>query len=176
MLTWIHEIDWRVLDWIYKHTRTRLGNFVMPLISISGNFGFIWFLTAAAFYFLKRSQDAAEAIFFALVISSFLGNIVMKNLVRRPRPFNIREGYDTIIEHPVDLSFPSGHTFSSFAAASAVCFYLPFWGALSLLFAGCIAFSRLYLCVHFLSDVLTSAVLGVGTGIAVHYLVNMNLF
>jgi len=176
MMSWVQETDWRVLDWIYKHMRTRLGNFVMPLLTICGNFGFIWFLTAALLYFSKKSQAAAEAIFFAVVISWILGNLVMKNVIHRPRPYSVREDYDTIIEHPVDFSFPSGHTFTSFAAATAMCFYLPFLGTVSLVVAVGIALSRLYLCVHFFSDVFFSAVLGVGTGVAVYYLINMNLF
>jgi len=176
MLSRIQENDWRVLDWIYSHLRTRAGNFVMPLLSICGNFGFIWFLTAGLLYFSKKSQPAAEAIFFSLLVSSFFGNLLLKNMVRRPRPFTLRDSCDTIIEHPVDYSFPSGHAYSSFAAATAVCLYLPLLGVIALIVAAGIAFSRLYLCVHFLSDVLSSTIFGVGTGVAVYYLLNMNLF
>ena len=77
---------------------------------------------------------------------------------------------DIIIREPKDFSFPSGHTFSSFAAATTIARFSPRLGAAALVYAFGIAFSRLYLYVHYISDVLTSAIFGVATGLLVSYL------
>jgi len=175
MLSWIQETDLRVLDWTYTHTRTRVGNVVMPVLSISGNFGFIWFLITGILFFTKTNQKAAYATFWSLFFSALLGNIILKNVIRRPRPFHVKDGYNTIIDHPMDFSFPSGHTSSSFAAAAAIFLYWPFMGIMAAGLACGIAFSRIYLCVHFLSDVLFSVFFGTGVAVAVHYLISTNL-
>jgi len=175
MLTWIQEKDLRVLDWTYTHTRTRVGNIVMPILSLSGNLGFIWFCITGFMFFTKVSTRAAYSTFWSLFISALLGNIILKNIVRRPRPFTVKEGYNTLIDHPMDFSFPSGHTCSSFAAATSICYFWPFYGFLAILLACGISASRLYLCVHFLSDVLFSIALGTGIAIAVHLLISTNL-
>jgi len=175
MLTWIQGNDLRVLDWTYTHTRTRIGNIVMPVLSISGNFGFIWFCITGFMFFSRVSTKAAYATFWSLFFSALLGNIVLKNLIRRPRPFTVKEGYNTLIDHPMDFSFPSGHTCSSFAAAASICYFWPLYGVLAILLACGISMSRIYLCVHFLSDVVFSVLLGVSVAFAVHVLINMHL-
>ena len=171
----IQKTDIQVLNWTYTHVRTRIGNFVMPFLSISGNFGFVWFFITAYLFFSKISKEAAYATFWSLFFSAFFGNLILKNVVRRPRPFTVVKGYDTIIDHPVDFSFPSGHTWSSFAAATSLCYFLPGLGVFAVILACAIAFSRLYLCVHYLSDVIFSVFLGIGTAICVQYLISMNL-
>ncbi|MBP5185925.1 MAG: phosphatase PAP2 family protein, partial [Clostridiales bacterium] len=94
-----------------------------------------------------------------------------KRVTKRPRPYEVRgELRDIIIREPKDCSFPSGHTFSSFAAATAIVRFSPKFGIAALVYAFGIAFSRLYLYVHYISDVLTSAIFGVATGILVSYL------
>jgi undecaprenyl-diphosphatase len=175
MFSWIQENDLRVMDWTYTHMRSRVGDIVMPILSISGNFGFIWFLITAILFVTRINTAAAYAIFWALFISALLANIFLKNIIRRPRPFTVKEGYNTLIDHPMDFSFPSGHTCSSFAAATTLCFFCPFYGIMAILLACGISASRLYLCVHFLSDVLFSIAFGVAVAFGVQTLINMNL-
>lgn len=175
MLARIQETDLRVLDWTHKHLRTRFGNIVMPVLSISGNFGFIWFLITGIMFFSKTNPKAVYATFWSLFFSAFLGNIVLKNVIRRPRPFTVKEGYNTLIDHPMDFSFPSGHTCSSFAAAASICYFWPLYGFLAILLACGISASRIYLCVHFLSDVLFSVAFGIAVAIAVHLLISTRL-
>lgn len=175
MLTWIQEKDLQVLDWTYTNTRTRVGNIVMPILSISGNFGFIWFCITGFLFFSKISTKAAYCTFWSLFISALLGNIILKNIARRPRPFTVKEGYNTLIDHPMDFSFPSGHTCSSFAAAASICYFWPLYGGLAILLACGISVSRIYLCVHFLSDVLFSVAFGTAIAIAVHILISTHL-
>ena len=147
----------------------------MPILSVSGNFGFIWFCITGLLYFTKSNPKAAYTMFWSLFFSALLGNIILKNAIRRPRPFTVKEGYETIIYHPTDYSFTSGHTASSFAAATSLCFFYPFYGLLAVILACGISISRLYLCVHFLSDVIFSVAFGVAIAFSVHFLLSTHL-
>ena len=176
MLQRIQSTDLRVLHWIHKNMRNRACNILMPLITMTGNFGIIWFLTVGALFIFKPYRTVAYATFWSLFFSAFFGNLIIKNLAKRRRPFDVAEGINTIIAHPRDYSFPSGHTGSSFAAATVIFLFLPYIGLIAFAVAILISFSRLYLCVHFLSDVLTSVFLGILIGVLVHVIFNMHLF
>ena len=167
----ISRRELKVLDWIYEHLRCRVFDHVMPFLSLTGNFGIVWFAAAATFYFANINQQAAVCILLALGCSLLFVNLILKRVTKRPRPYEVRgELRDIIIREPKDFSFPSGHTFSSFAAATTIVRFSPKLGVAALVYAFGIAFSRLYLYVHYISDVLTSAIFGVATGILVSYL------
>ena len=157
----ILRIDTLALNWIYKTTRSRLGDKVMPIISYTGNLGGIWVLSFAFLYLSGISKACARTGMIALLFSALLINLLLKNLFRRRRPFESCSKYNTIIDEPKDFSFPSGHTFSSFAAATVIFSFLPSAGMIAITYATLIAFSRLYLCVHYVSDVVFSMVLSV---------------
>ncbi len=176
MLKRIQTTDLRVLHYIHDHMRNRACNIIMPLVTMTGNFGILWFLAAGALFFTKQHRTVAYATFWSLFFSALFGNLIVKNLVKRRRPYDVAPGINTIISHPADYSFPSGHTSSSFAAATAIFMFLPTIGIIAFVAAIMISFSRLYLCVHFLSDVLIGVFLGTAIGIAVHFVLNMILF
>lgn len=96
----------------------------------------------------------------ALIIFSVLGLLILKPIIARPRPF-IAQGVDILIKEPMGFSFPSGHTGSSFAAASVIYFYNKKRGLLALILATLIAFSRMYLFVHYPSDIVGGLILGI---------------
>jgi undecaprenyl-diphosphatase len=77
-----------------------------------------------------------------------------------------------LIEAPTDYSFPSGHTIASFEAATVLLIRHKKWGIMAMVLAVLIAFSRLYLYVHYPTDVLSSIVLGIGIAFAANYFVN----
>ncbi len=161
----------KILDWIYDHLRCRTFDKLMPFLSLTGNFGIIWFAAAATFYFSNLNPEAAICILLALGCSLLFVNLFLKRVTKRPRPYEVRgEERQILIKEPKDFSFPSGHTFSSFAAATAILRFSPKIGLAAIIYATGIAFSRLYLYVHYISDVLTSAIFGVATGIFVSYL------
>ncbi|HAU51142.1 MAG TPA: phosphatase PAP2 family protein [Clostridiales bacterium] len=167
----ISKRELKVLDWMYEHLRCKAFDRVMPFLSLTGNFGIIWFAAAGTFYFANINQEAAVCILLALGCSLLFVNLILKRVTKRPRPYEARgEMRDIIIREPKDFSFPSGHTFSSFAAATTIARFSPRLGAAALIYAFGIAFSRLYLYVHYISDVLTSAIFGVATGLLVSYL------
>ena len=92
-------------------------------------------------------------------------NVCLKNFVARIRPYEVVEGLRLMIERQRDYSFPSGHTSASFAAACALVRTLPQkWGTVCMILAGVIALSRLYVGVHYPSDVLGGMVVGIFAG------------
>ena len=143
----------------------------MIIFSTLGNSGFIWIVITVVLLFTKKYRECAVAIAVALLFSTLICNIALKNLVERPRPFRIDEQVILKIEEPPDYSFPSGHTFSSFAAAVALFIYSRKMGMAALALAFAIAFSRLYLFLHFPTDVLASVVLGSATAVLATFLV-----
>ena len=136
----------------------------MPAISALGNAGAIWLLLGAIYMLVPGGRRMGAAIFAALALELLLCNVLLKPLVGRARPFQSDGSVSLLVSCPGDFSFPSGHTGASFAAAAVMFFARSeLWGwALAL--AALIAFSRLYLYVHYPSDVLAGALLGILVG------------
>ena len=153
-----------VLKFIQTKFRGRIGDAVMPAISALGNAGAVWLLLGAAYVCVPERRRLGAALFAALALELFLCNVLLKPLVGRARPFQSDGSVALLVSSPGDFSFPSGHTGASFAAAAVMFFgRSSLWGwALAL--AALIAFSRLYLYVHYPSDVLAGALLGILTG------------
>ena len=139
----------------------RLLNTIMPAFSAIGDSGFIWLLTCLLFLLDKKTRRAGWLLLLAIALTYILGNLILKELVMRPRPFTqFGVTQQLLVSPPDDYSFPSGHTSSAFAALTM--FFLTKQKARSLatVYALLIAFSRVYLFVHFPSDVLFGALLG----------------
>ena len=103
----------------------------------------------------------------AMALGFLTGNIILKNLIARPRPCWINTDIILLIENPSDYSFPSGHTLSSAICATVLTITDKKFGLVAIPVACLIAVSRLYLYVHFPSDVLFSVVYGIFIGIMV---------
>ena len=145
-----------VLDWIQAHLRCDFLDTVMPWISRICDHGEIWILLAAVLLLLRLS--------FALILDLICCNIVLKPLIGRVRPFLVNTAVELLTAPPADASFPSGHTAASFAAVFALrASGSPLWKPALVLAAG-IAFSRLYLYVHWPTDVLGGILVGAVAG------------
>lgn len=129
--------------------------------------GWIWIAAAVIFLINKKYRRTGIELVFGLASSAITGNILLKNLAARDRPCWIKELPNMLISVPLDYSFPSGHTMSSFAAAVIIMRSNKKAGCPAMLLAVLIAFSRLYLYVHFPSDVLAGALLGTLIGLVV---------
>lgn len=130
-----------------------------------GDGGVFWILlTAGILIFVKDKRVAATAIL-ALLLDVLLCNLLLKPLVARDRPFWLDESVQLIVKAPKDYSFPSGHSAASFAASISYVQYNRKWGIAAILLAACIAFSRLYLFVHFPTDVLAGICIGCICGV-----------
>ncbi|MCI2047054.1 MAG: phosphatase PAP2 family protein [Faecalibacterium sp.] len=156
--------EFALLDAIQAHLRTAAGDFCMPLISALGNHGLLWVVLALALLIPKKTRRTGLVLSAALALDWGLCNGLLKPLVARTRPYDINTAIQLIAAKPHDYSFPSGHTAAAFTAVSALCqcksrLFWPFFVC-----AGLIAFSRLYLYMHFPTDVLAGIVLGWGFG------------
>lgn len=114
----------------------------------------------------RRYRKQGFMVLIGLLIGLILGNGLVKNLVARQRPCWINSDFPLLIPNPKDFSFPSGHTQASVIAATILTMYNRRWGIIVIPLAVLIAFSRLYLYVHFPTDVLGGAVMGfiIGSG------------
>ncbi len=169
----IYSLDLSVVDALDRLHTPALNAF-MRAVTHAGDGGLIWIVLAAALLIFRRTRGCGAALAFSLVFCLLLNNLVLKTLVDRARPF-IRFAIEPLIDPPGGASFPSGHTASSFACAFALAFTLrrsqPFGAGAGMrtallvsagafLLAGIIALSRVWLHVHYLTDVLAGAASG----------------
>ena len=153
-----------ILDWIQAHLRCGLLDAVLPIISWTCNHGELWILLALCLVLRKNSRRQGWAVALALVLDLICCNLLLKPLIGRVRPFAANTAAELLISPPLDASFPSGHTAASFTAVFALRGSgSPLWKP-ALAVAILIAFSRLYLYVHWPSDVLGGALLGAFLG------------
>ena len=153
-----------VLDWLQAHLRCDFLDAVMPWISRICDHGEIWILLAAVLLLLRKHRWTGMSLSFALILDLICCNIVLKPLVGRVRPFLVNTVVELLTAPPADASFPSGHTAASFAAVFALrASGSPLWKPALVLAAG-IAFSRLYLYVHWPTDVLGGILVGAAAG------------
>lgn len=169
--------DLPILDWIASHLWCPFLDAVMPAVTFLGNGGWLWIAIAVVLLCIPKYRKTGLAMGCALLIGLLLCNAALKPLVGRIRPFSyqlLNHGriIPLLIESPTDFSFPSGHTIASFEAAAVLLIRHRKWGIPAMILASLIAFSRLYLYVHYPTDVLTSVVLGIGIGYAANHLVN----
>lgn len=159
----MQTVELAILDWI-QTLRCGFLDTVLPWISRTANHGEIWILLALILLLVKRWRKYGAAVACALILDLVSCNLILKPLVGRIRPFAVNSAVELLISPPLDASFPSGHTASSFAAVFALkCSGGPQWKP-ALVLASVIAFSRLYLYVHWPTDILGGIVLGAAVG------------
>lgn len=164
-MEWLTALDQNMLFWIQNHLVSSVFNPYMIFLSEIGNSGAIWVVAGIALLAVKKYRWLGVAVLLALAMSLVLGNGILKPLAARLRPCAIFPWMPMLVSLPTDYSFPSGHTFASFAAAVAIFCRNKQIGAAALLLATGIGFSRMYLFVHYPSDVLGGALLGAMSGI-----------
>lgn len=162
----ITEIDFSILDYIQSNWSNAFLDFIMPKITFLGNAGLIWILAAVIMLIFKKYRKNGIMLVISLGCCFVIGNLLLKNIVARPRPCWINESVNMLISIPTDSSFPSGHTMSAFAAAAVIMYTNRKLGIAAYILAVLIAFSRLYLYVHFPTDIMAGAVIGTAIGIA----------
>ncbi len=164
MMEWVQWLDFQILDWIQQHLKGRALDVMMPLITALGNGGWIFLVLTAGLLISKRYRQQGKTLGGALLLCLLVGNLLLKPMVGRIRPYQFVEGFELLIQPLRDASFPSGHTMAATACAAVFWRYRSTfrgWSVVVLVGAVLMAFSRLYLYVHFPSDVLCGALLGV---------------
>lgn len=156
--------EFQFLYWLQAHRSGWLDWWMQKVTSL-GNGGIFWILLGIFLLFLVRTRRIGISMLVSMAIGLVIGNLILKNVIARERPCWIDSQVLLLIDSPKDYSFPSGHTMVSFEGAVSILMKNRRWGIAALILACLIGFSRLYLFVHFPTDVLCGAVLG--TGIAV---------
>lgn len=167
MLERIQELDERILFFIQENMRNPVLDRVMVFITSLGNAGFLWIGIAFLFILQKRYQKCGISLLCSITLSMFLGDNLLKPLIGRIRPCNQFPEVELLIPAFTTPSFPSGHTMVAFASATIIIYYHRKFGVLFYIVAALISFSRLYLFVHYPSDVLGGIILGITTSIII---------
>lgn len=167
----IQSIDFTILDFIQNHLRCHALDSFFKTITSLGNGGFIWIAIAIILLCTKKNKKLGFQMLVALALGYLFGNLLVKNLVARERPFLSNSLIELIIKEPREFSFPSGHALSSFSASFTIFMYNKKYGLLAIILAAGIAFSRLYLYVHYPSDVLGALVLALFVSYLAKYLI-----
>jgi membrane-associated phospholipid phosphatase len=160
----MQDLDLKLLRWMRTHGHTPVLEDAMVALGKAGNNGLVWFLLGAALAVIDNSRWESWLICALLGPFAIGLNYAIKLAVRRPRP--VLEGLPPLGGAPSSLSFPSAHATSSFAVATAMVRVDPAMAA-TFLVAFALAFGRPYLGMHYPSDVLAGAVLGVLLGLIV---------
>ena len=152
--------DWGILHWIQNTIACPFLDAVVPKLTMLGNAGIIWILAGLALLCSKKYRRQGALVLMGLLAGLLVGNIVLKNLVARPRPCWLDPSVQLLIASPTDYSFPSGHTLSSTIAATILTKTDRRFGYAAIPLAVLIALSRLYLYVHYPTDVIFSIIVG----------------
>lgn len=168
------SFDFQVLYFIREHLSNPVFDFLMPLLSFITEGGVVWFTVALVFIFVPQLKEKYRPCGIMMIIAmaaAFLcSEVVLKNMVCRVRPCYIDTTIQMITDKPSGYSFPSSHTSSSFAASTVLFLNNKKIGGYALAFALLVAFSRLYLFVHFPTDVLAGMAIGILFAIITYYI------
>ncbi len=163
------EVEW--LKSFSSAVSAPFTDVLMKIITFSGNAGALWIFIAVLMICFKKTRRAGHITLVALVLCLVLNNLCLKNIFARTRPFDFDTTISLIIPKPGEFSFPSGHTLSSFAAATVIFFKAhKKYGTVAYIWATFMGISRLYFKVHYFTDVIFGAVIGVAIGLLSIYL------
>lgn len=141
---------------------------IMVVITTLGDGGIFWIIVGLVMLIFKKTRKCGVMMLLTMAICYVVGNIALKNIIGRPRPCSIDSSVPLLIPFPSEYSFPSGHTLHGFAAATAIFLHFKKPGIAALMLASLIAFSRMYLFVHFPTDILGGIILGVTMAVVVY--------
>ena len=164
------SFDLPILDWIAANAWCPALDVLMPIITMFGNGGIFWICISVLLILTKKHRRTGLGMAFALVMGLLVCNIILKPGVARIRPYDFQLQYfakeiQLIAGGMHDFSFPSGHTIACFEACTALMRGNKKFGIPATVLAVLVAFSRLYLYLHYPTDVIASIVLGTLFGI-----------
>ena len=157
---WIQNMDLSVVRFVREYVSCDFLDFLVPKITLFGEDGIFWIIVSLCLLAFGKTRKVGFAMGLSLIFGLVVGNLTMKPLIGRIRPYEI-DGVAILVEKLSDGSFPSGHTMCCFeGAVSLLLFGCKKWGRPALVLAFLVALSRIYLYVHFPTDVIVGALLG----------------
>lgn len=160
------SFDLPILDWIQANLQCGFLDTLMPIITLFGDGGIFWIVCSLLMLIKPQTRKTGIGMLIALILGVLVCNVTMKPLIARPRPYTFQEEQfgiqiPLLVEGLKDYSFPSGHTIASFEAATVILINHKKLGIPAMILAIAIALSRLYLYVHYPTDVIFSVFAGI---------------
>lgn len=168
----LRSVDFDILWFIQNHVRNSFFDTVVPLYTTLGEWAICWIVIGLAMLPFKKYRKCGFWVLISLLVGLLICNIALKNLVARDRPCylvdkELWENTIKLVGDPSEYSFPSGHSVSSMSAALTILFHHKKLGIAALVFAVLMGLSRLYVFVHFPTDVWGGFLIGAAIAIAV---------
>lgn len=169
----ITALDLSILDFIHNTLSDPVMDLIMTYLTYSIEYGAMAILVFIVMMCIKNMRKTGFAVMGATLSVLLFGELIIKHLVCRMRPFAINGAIELIIKAPSGFSFPSSHTATCFAMATAIYLFHKRLGIIAYIYASLVAFSRMYLYVHYPSDIIGGIALGIGCGIGSAALVKL---
>ena len=161
MIESITALDLSILDFIRNTLSSPVADIIMKCLTYSIEYGAMAILVFIVMMFVKKMRKTGFAVMGATLSVLLFGELILKHIVCRPRPFAVNNAIDIIIKAPSGFSFPSSHTATCFAMATAIYLFHKRLGIIAYIYASLVAFSRMYLYVHYPSDIFGGVILGI---------------
>ena len=168
----IQSFDFSVLNGIQSFLKCGFLDWFTVFLSYFTTSGIIWIALGVLLLFFRKTRAVGIVLLAALAVGFLTGDVLLKHIIARPRPFAVTD-YELLIKEPSGSSFPSTHSCLAAAATTVLIAKKRTFGIAALVLTICIAFSRLYLYVHFPTDVLCGLLLGVLSGLLVLWLAKL---
>lgn len=169
----ITALDLSILDFIHNTISNPVMDVIMKILTYSIEYGETALAVFIVMMCIKKMRKTGFAVLGATLAVLLFGELILKHLIRRPRPFVINGAIELIIKAPSGFSFPSCHTAICVAMATAIFLFHKRLGIIAYIYAALVAFSRMYLYVHYPSDIIGGIALGIGCGIGAVALVKL---
>lgn len=171
MMNGLNPFDASIMGFVQENLHNPVTDAVFPVITYLGEAGIFWILLSLGLLVWRKTRSCGFLMLLAMLGAFLTGEVILKNIVCRPRPCQEYPDFVTmLIPPPGSYSFPSGHSSSSFAAAAVLFRFSKKWGAAAFVLAALIAFSRIFLFVHYPTDVLAGTALGIFFGLLTLFL------
>ena len=167
----IQSFDSKALLWIQDNMNNEVIDKLAMIITKYGNYTMI-LISILIIIFLKKYRIVGYLTLIALTLNLLLGDTILKDVIQRPRPYDVLEGLDIIIKKSTSYSFPSGHASMAFAIVGTMSYFFKKYRVYLYTIATLIALSRIYLLVHYPTDVLVGILLGLFSSFIVVSLYN----
>ena len=162
----MNTFELKILDFIHSILGSTFSDNFFAFITRFSDGGIFFIILGLVLLIFKKTRKVGITVLLSIIIGYITGNLIIKNVVARTRPYDVNTALEIITKRPTDYSFPSGHTLVAIESAFSIFFYNKKWGSAALVLAALIGLSRMYLYVHYPTDVFVGALLGFFTALA----------